>query len=161
MIISRQLQKYQGAADRKCTVQLWGILQTLDAPRGYFVIVKTIACKRISELVKLIATTPTGEYPNRKSYNGISLMNDTAEKSASLEKVTFEDALQELEGIVASLERGEVSLDDAIAAFERGTQLKSHCQARLEEARMKVEKIKVPGAGTAPASVSNFDMGQS
>ena len=88
-------------------------------------------------------------------------MNDTAAKSASLEKVTFEDALQELEGIVASLERGEVSLDDAIAAFERGTQLKSHCQARLEEARMKVEKIKVPSAGTAPDSVSNFDVGQS
>ena len=87
-------------------------------------------------------------------------MDDTLEKAASLEKVTFEDALQELEGIVASLERGEVSLDDAIAAFERGTQLKSHCQARLEEARMKVEKIKVPGAGSAPDSASDFDMDQ-
>ena len=117
--------------------------------------------KRISELVKSFATTPTGEYPNRDTYNGINLMNDTAAKSVPLETVTFEDALQELEGIVASLERGEVSLDDAIAAFERGTQLKSHCQARLEEARMKVEKIKVPVAGTAPDSVSNFDMGQS
>ena len=107
--------------------------------------------------MKLIATAPTGEYPSGITYDGIDLMNDTAEKSASLEKVTFEDALQELEGIVASLERGEVSLDDAIAAFERGTQLKSHCQARLEEARMKVEKIKEPGTGAAPDSVSNFD----
>ena len=88
-------------------------------------------------------------------------MNETAEKPASLEKVTFEDALQELEGIVASLERGEVSLDDAIAAFERGTQLKSHCQARLEEARMKVEKIKVPDSGVAPDSVSRFDVDKS
>jgi exodeoxyribonuclease VII small subunit len=87
-------------------------------------------------------------------------MNDTTAKPSSLEKITFEDALQELEGIVASLERGEVSLDDAIAAFERGTQLKSHCQARLE-ARMKVEKIKVPSAGAAPDSVSNFDMDES
>ena len=85
-------------------------------------------------------------------------MNDTVAKSAPLETVTFESALQELEGIVTSLERGEVSLDDAIAAFERGTQLKSHCQARLEEARMKVEKIKVPAAGVAPSSVSDFDM---
>ncbi len=88
-------------------------------------------------------------------------MNDTEAESAPLKKVTFEDALQELEGIVASLERGEVSLDDAIAAFERGTQLKSHCQARLEEARMKVEKIKAPDAGSAPDGVSNFDMGES
>ena len=34
-------------------------------------------------------------------------------------------------------------------------------RARLEEARMKVEKIKVPGAGAAPDSVSKFDMGKS
>ncbi len=85
-------------------------------------------------------------------------MDDTVAKSSPLEKVTFEDALQELESIVASLERGEVSLDDAIVAFERGTQLKSHCQARLEEARLKVEKIKVPAAGAAPKSTSEFDM---
>ena len=111
--------------------------------------------------MKLIATKPTGEYSEKVTNNGINLMNDVAEKSESLEKVTFEDALQELEKIVASLERGEVSLDDAIAAFERGTQLKSHCQARLEEARMKVEKIKVPGSGAAPDSVSDFDMGKS
>ena len=120
-------------------------------------IAKPVARKCVSELVKLIATVLTREYPDGTTYDGIDLMNDTAEKSASLEKVTFEDALQELEGIVASLERGEVSLDDAIAAFERGTQLKSHCQARLEEARMKVEKIKVPSAGAAPDSVLNFD----
>jgi exodeoxyribonuclease VII small subunit len=88
-------------------------------------------------------------------------MNDTVAKSAPLETITFENALQELEGIVASLERGEVSLDDAITAFERGTQLKSHCQARLEEARMKVEKIKVPAAGVAPDSASDLDLDKS
>jgi len=87
-------------------------------------------------------------------------MTDNTAKSASLEKLSFEDALQELEGIVASLERGEVSLDDAIAAFERGTELKSHCQARLEEARMKVEKIKVPSLAVAPDQASDFDMGE-
>lgn len=75
--------------------------------------------------------------------------------------VTFEEALRELEAIVASLERGEISLDDAIIAFERGTQLKSHCQSRLEEARMKVEKIKLPANGGAPDSVSDFDVGGS
>ncbi len=87
-------------------------------------------------------------------------MTDNAIKSVSLEKLSFEDALKELEGIVASLERGEVSLDDAISAFERGTELKSHCQARLEEARMKVEKIKVPSSAGAPDQASDFDMGE-
>jgi exodeoxyribonuclease VII small subunit len=49
-------------------------------------------------------------------------MNETPAKPPALEKLSFEDALRELEGIVASLERGEVSLEDAIAAFERGTE---------------------------------------
>ena len=83
-------------------------------------------------------------------------MTDNAAKSISLEKLSFEDALKELEGIVASLERGEVSLDDAISAFERGTELKSHCQARLEEARMKVEQLRLPADGSAPDSTAPF-----
>ena len=58
------------------------------------------------------------------------------------EKMTFESALQELEAIVERLEKGEVSLDDAVVAYERGTELKKHCQERLDEARMKVEKIR-------------------
>ena len=79
-------------------------------------------------------------------------MSDSqGQQPGDLAKISFEDALRELEAIVASLERGDASLDDAIAAFERGTALKAHCQARLEEARMKVEQIRIPADG-APAS---------
>ncbi len=67
--------------------------------------------------------------------------------SADLADISFEDALRELEAIVESLEHGDVSLDDAIAAFERG---------RLEEARMKVEQIRVPADGGAPESAAPF-----
>jgi len=90
----------------------------------------------------------------------LNVMNEAPARRAALEKLRFEDALRELDGIVATLERGEVSLEDAIAAFERGTELKLHCQARLEEARMKVEKIKVPATGGAPDSASDFDPGE-
>ena len=86
-------------------------------------------------------------------------MNDTTKAQAGdagLAAISFEEALRELEGIVASLERGDVSLDDAIAAFERGTALKAHCQARLEEARMKVEQIRLPADGGAPGSATPF-----
>ena len=76
--------------------------------------------------------------------------------SADLAEISFEDALRELEAIVESLEHGDVSLDDAIVAFERGTALKTHCQARLEEARMKVEQIRVPAEGGAPESATSF-----
>ena len=75
---------------------------------------------------------------------------------AHLADISFEDALRELEAIVESLEHGDVSLDNAIAAFERGTALKAYCQARLEEARMKVEQIRVPADGGAPKSTTSF-----
>ena len=77
-------------------------------------------------------------------------------KDENLAAISFEDALRELETIVTSLENGDVSLDDAIAAFERGTALKAHCQARLEEARMKVEQIKLPADGTPPIEANIF-----
>ena len=86
-------------------------------------------------------------------------MNETSGAqagAANLDAISFEEALRELEGIVASLGRGDVSLDDAIAAFERGTVLKTHCQARLEEARMKVEQIRLPADGGAPESATPF-----
>ena len=87
------------------------------------------------------------------------MANDPASGTGSpadLAGISFEDALRELETIVASLERGDVSLDDAITAFERGTALKAHCQARLEEARMKVEQIRVPAEGRAPDTATPF-----
>ena len=83
-------------------------------------------------------------------------MNDGTNQNTKTATLSFEDALTELEGIVASLERGEISLDDAISAFERGTELKILCQTRLEEARMKVEKIKIPEAG-CPRDASAFE----
>ena len=84
-------------------------------------------------------------------------MKERTDQNTQTAKLSFEDALTELESIVASLERGEVSLDAAISAFERGTELKTLCQGRLEEARMKVEKIKIPEAGCPPRDASVFD----
>lgn len=59
----------------------------------------------------------------------------------------FEEALKELETIVRSLESGDTALDKAIEDYTRGTQLKAHCQKKLDEARLKVEKISVTAAG--------------
>ena len=63
----------------------------------------------------------------------------------SLEKMTFEEAMKELERLVDSLDKGDVSLDEAIAAYDRGSQLKDHCQKKLNEAKMKVETIQSSG----------------
>ena len=71
-------------------------------------------------------------------------------------KLTFEEALEELEKIVRELEAGQGKLDDAIRSYERGAALKAHCEARLREAKAKVEKITIgPGGqiGTEPADL--------
>ena len=64
-------------------------------------------------------------------------MND-----GSLDKMSFEDAMKELEKLVDSLDKGDVSLDEAITAYDRGSQLKEYCEKKLNEAKMKIETIQ-------------------
>ena len=71
--------------------------------------------------------------------------------------LSFEDALKELETIVQQLEQGKTKLDEAITAYERGAQLKRHCEQKLAEAKMKVEKISFSADGSVtsqPADLS-------
>ena len=58
-----------------------------------------------------------------------------------IEALNFEDALSQLEEIVRGLEGGQVKLDKAVEYYERGAMLKQHCEAKLSDARMKIEKI--------------------
>ncbi len=69
--------------------------------------------------------------------------------SPDLSAMPFEDALTELERIVKGMEGGQLRLDDAIAAYERGTSLRRHCEAKLAEAEMRVQAI-VAGADGSP-----------
>ena len=56
-------------------------------------------------------------------------------------KMSFESALEEMEGIVQKLESGEVKLDEAIDSYTRGAQLKKHCETKLKEAQVRIDKI--------------------
>jgi exodeoxyribonuclease VII small subunit len=51
----------------------------------------------------------------------------------------FEQALAELEALVARLERGDMPLDDALKTFERGVELTRQCQGSLKAAQQRVE----------------------
>ena len=74
-----------------------------------------------------------------------------------LEKLTFEEAMKELELLVDSLDKGDISLDEAIAAYDRGSKLKDHCQKKLNEAKMKVETIQSSdNIDTVPEKLSPF-----
>ena len=74
------------------------------------------------------------------------------EKTADLSKLTFEQALEQLEKIVDRLERGDVALDESIKIYEQGEALKKHCATLLQAAEDKVEKIRVGADGTAKGS---------
>ena len=67
------------------------------------------------------------------------------EKATDLSKINFEIALGELEGIVQRLESGDTSLEGAIEAYERGVALKKHCEGKLRDAQLRVEKIEKDG----------------
>jgi exodeoxyribonuclease VII small subunit len=55
--------------------------------------------------------------------------------------LTFEEAMSALEDVVRQLESGEVDLEKSIALYERGAELKAHCEAKLKKAEEKVELI--------------------
>ena len=61
--------------------------------------------------------------------------------------LSFEQAVEELEKIVAALERGDVALDRSIEIYERGEALKKHCEALLGAAENRIEKIRLDRAG--------------
>jgi len=82
-----------------------------------------------------------------------------AEKAVApdIAKLSFEEALAELETIVRQLEEGKGKLEEAIKAYARGAALKRHCETKLAEARAKVEKIVLGPdgpAGLEPADVA-------
>ena len=81
----------------------------------------------------------------------------TADGTTDTTRLTFEEALAELEAIVRRLEEGSGRLDDAIAAYERGAMLKRHCELKLQEAQMRIEKIVLGPDGTATLEPGDLD----
>lgn len=64
-----------------------------------------------------------------------------------IEKLSFEEALKELEDIVRKLEAGGLSLDASIENYKKGTELKTYCEKKLSEAKLNVEKIVTNAEG--------------
>ena len=66
-----------------------------------------------------------------------------ANKYADIEKMSFEKAMAELETIVSDLENGSIELEESIEKYQRGIQLKKHCDQKLKEANMKIDQIEI------------------
>ena len=69
-----------------------------------------------------------------------------------IDKLSYEDALAELETLIRKLETGSIDLADSIASYERGVALAAHCSGLLEETEKKVQRL-VLGPRGEPSEV--------
>lgn len=80
--------------------------------------------------------------------------NSTTE---NIKDLTFEAALKELEEIVSQLDTGSIDLDKAVEAYEKGAKLKQHCEKKLKEAQLRIEKIEVDKNGDISTKVMDTE----
>ncbi len=85
-------------------------------------------------------------------------MPKTAEAGlpADIAALSFEQALAELDQIVQRLEGGRVALEESIDIYTRGVLLKRHCEAKLQSAQERIEKIVIGPDGAVSAEPATF-----
>lgn len=69
------------------------------------------------------------------------MSKDAGREGFPLEQLAFEEAFRELEETVQRLEKGELTLADAIAVYERGMALAQHCSDTLDAADLQVQEL--------------------
>ncbi len=67
------------------------------------------------------------------------------EKKSDISKMSFEEAIKELGGIVQDIEQGEIPLQDSLEQYEKGMALIKHCKDILQKAEKRIEKISKEG----------------
>ena len=72
--------------------------------------------------------------------------------------IAFEEALEKLESILESMESGDIALADLVAKFEEGNNLLRLCQKRLQEAELRIEKLKTDDDDTGKAEFEDFEL---
>lgn len=70
-----------------------------------------------------------------------------------IETMSFEEAMKELEATVGKLERGDATLEESIALYERGAKLRTHCEKKLKDAEERVERITLAANGQPNGTV--------
>jgi exodeoxyribonuclease VII small subunit len=81
------------------------------------------------------------------------MSDDTA-----IAELSFEDALKRLEQIVHRLESGEATLEESITLYSEGDRLRAQCEARLQTAQARIERITL-GSDGQPTGAQAFDVG--
>lgn len=85
-------------------------------------------------------------------------MSDDVIIAEDILSMNFEKALAELEEIVNRLESGDVALEESIAIYQRGNQLRAHCENKLKDAQVQIEKITQNGDASKPLDTAPLDV---
>jgi len=118
------------------------------------------AADRMPPESSAIIGTPLAFIGRGQSFRGMGMAQDKATGTAvpaEIAALSFEEALAELQELVKRLERGDNKLEEAIKAYERGAALKRHCEAKLREAQLKVEKIVLSQDGSVGVEPAKLD----
>ena len=83
------------------------------------------------------------DYYSSYKANRPPMPNELRVQIDDIKKLSFEKAMEELSDIVENLESGNIDLEKSIEYYTRGSQLRAHCQQKLDEAVLKLEEIKV------------------
>ena len=84
------------------------------------------------------------------------MSDQTADQPDAISELSFEAALKRLEEIVRRLESGDAPLDESILLYGEGDRLRQQCEARLQAAQARIEKIQI-GRDGQPAGTAPFD----
>ncbi|MFC6332374.1 exodeoxyribonuclease VII small subunit [Paenibacillus septentrionalis] len=81
---------------------------------------------------------------------------------SDLENISFEQALDRLEQVVAQLESGDVPLEQAIELYQEGMKLSSICSSKLQQVESKIEMLiqTEQGLATKAFAASQLDKGE-
>lgn len=71
-------------------------------------------------------------------------------KNDDIEKMTFEQAIGQLKGIVDRIEQGQIPLQDSLEQYEKGMALIKHCRDILQKAEKRIERISQEESPESP-----------
>jgi len=72
--------------------------------------------------------------------------------SQAIKNMKFEDAMRQLDEIVAAMESGEIGIEESISRYEEAMKLAARCRAILDRAEQRIQKIQIDAAGEAKAT---------
>ena len=74
------------------------------------------------------------------------------------DKMSYEEALEELKQIVAKLNEGKVTLDESLQLYKRGNELSSYCDKKLREVTQKISEVNKATGGEDPLNIEESDV---